>query len=81
MCGTYVSVYKLLYIGPSFKVVGTMSVGYDHVDLTSMKKVGVRLGNTPGVLTEAVAEIAIGLIIATTRRFFESNHELKTLVL
>lgn len=64
--------------GPSFKVVGTMSVGYDHVDLTSMKKFGVRLGNTPGVLTETVAEIAVGLIIATTRRFFESNRELKT---
>lgn len=55
-----------------------MSVGYDHVDLTSMKKFGVRLGNTPGVLTEAVAELAVGLIIATTRRFFESNRELKT---
>lgn len=64
--------------GPNFKVVGTMSVGFDHVDLTSMKKYGVRLGNTPGILTEAVAEIAVGLIIATTRRFFEANREAKT---
>lgn len=68
----------LFYIGPSFKVVGTMSVGYDHVDLASMKKYGVRLGNTPGVLTEAVAEVAVGLVIATSRRFFEANRELKT---
>lgn len=65
-------------IGPSLKVVGTMSVGYDHVDLTAMKKYGVRLGNTPDVLTEAVAETAIGLLISTTRRFFEANHALKT---
>lgn len=55
-----------------------MSVGYDHVDLASMKKYGVRLGNTPGVLTEAVAELAVGLVISTTRRFFEANRELKT---
>ncbi|XP_026816284.1 glyoxylate reductase/hydroxypyruvate reductase-like isoform X1 [Rhopalosiphum maidis] len=64
--------------GPSLKVIGTMSVGYDHIDLTSMKKYGVRLGNTPGILTESVAEIAVGLIIATTRRFSEANRELKT---
>ncbi|XP_060870334.1 glyoxylate reductase/hydroxypyruvate reductase-like [Metopolophium dirhodum] len=64
--------------GPSLKVVGTISVGYDHVDLTAMKKYGVRLGNTPHVLTEAVAETTVGLLIATTRRFFEANHALKT---
>ncbi|KAF0709998.1 glyoxylate reductase/hydroxypyruvate reductase-like [Aphis craccivora] len=64
--------------GPSLKVVSTFSVGYDHIDLTSMKKYGVRLGNTPDVVTESVAEIAVGLVIATTRRFFEANRELKT---
>ncbi|XP_025414561.1 glyoxylate reductase/hydroxypyruvate reductase-like isoform X2 [Sipha flava] len=64
--------------GPNFKVVGTMSVGYNHVDLTAMKKYGVRLGYTPGVLTETVAELAVGLVIATSRRFFEANRELKT---
>lgn len=66
------------YIGPSLKVVGTMSVGYDHVDLKAMKRYGVRLGHTPGVLTETVAEIAVGLVIATARRFFEANREVKT---
>lgn len=66
-----------VYTGPSLKVIGTMSVGYDHVDLTSMKKYGVRLGNTPGVLTEAVAEIAVGLIIVAARRIYEVNDILK----
>lgn len=56
-----------------------MTVGYDHVDLTSMKKYSVRLGNTQGVLTEAVSETAVGLIIATTRRFLDANRELKKL--
>ncbi|CAH1736955.1 glyoxylate reductase/hydroxypyruvate reductase-like [Aphis gossypii] len=64
--------------GPSLKVVSTFSVGYDHIDLMSMKKYGVRLGYTPDVVTEPVAEIAVGLVIATTRRFFEANRELKT---
>uniref|UniRef100_A0A2S2PQ62 Glyoxylate reductase/hydroxypyruvate reductase n=1 Tax=Schizaphis graminum TaxID=13262 RepID=A0A2S2PQ62_SCHGA len=64
--------------GTSLKVVGTMSVGYDHVDLTALKKYGIRLGYTPDILTETVAETTIGLLISTTRRFFEANHALKT---
>lgn len=67
-----------IILGPSLKVISTMSVGYDHMDLALLKKYGIRLGNTPGVLTEAVAELAVGLVIATTRRFIEANRELKT---
>jgi len=55
-------------------------VGYDHVDLTAMKKYGIRLGYTPDVLTETVAETTVGLLIATTRRFFEANHAVKTYI-
>ncbi|CAI6361185.1 unnamed protein product [Macrosiphum euphorbiae] len=64
--------------GPSLKVVGTISAGYDHVDLTAMKKYGIRLGNTSDASTESVAETTVGLLIATTRRFFEANHAVKT---
>jgi len=45
-----------------------------------MKKYGVRLGYTPYVLTEAVAEATVGLLIATTRRFFEANRAVKTYI-
>jgi len=55
-----------------------MSVGYDHVDLIAMKKYGVRLGHTSNISSEVIAETTIGLLIATTRRFFEANHALKT---
>ena len=68
------------FIGPSLKVVGTLSVGYDHVDLAAMKKYGIRLGYTPDILTETVAETTVGLLISTTRRFFEANHALKTYI-
>lgn len=65
-------------VGPSLKVIGTMSAGYEHIDLTALKKYGIRLGNTPNVSTETVAETAIGLMIATARRYFEANHAMKT---
>lgn len=55
-----------------------MSVGYEHIDLAAIKKYGLRLGYTKDVLTETVAETTIGLLISTTRRFFEANHALKT---
>lgn len=64
--------------GPSLKVIGTMSVGYDHVDLIAMKKYGVRLGHTSNISSEVIAETTIGLLIATARRFFEANHALIT---
>ncbi|CAE6481500.1 unnamed protein product [Rhizoctonia solani] len=53
--------------GPSLKVVSTMSVGYDHVDLLALKARGVRLGFTPDVLTDAVADIAIMLALMASR--------------
>lgn len=73
----YVCIFNY-FIGPSLKAVATLSVGYDHIDLTAMKKYGLRLGYTPDVLTEAVAETTIGLLISTTRRFFEANRAVKT---
>ncbi|CAG7696506.1 unnamed protein product, partial [Allacma fusca] len=62
--------------GPNLKVIGTMSVGYDHVDIEAMKSAGVKLGNTPGVLTDATAELTVALLLATSRRLFEGREEL-----
>ncbi|SPO29373.1 related to glycerate dehydrogenase [Ustilago trichophora] len=54
--------------GPSLKVISTMSVGYDHIDLALVKKRGVRVGNTPRVLDEAVAELCLLLALMVTRQ-------------
>ncbi|XP_071439357.1 glyoxylate reductase/hydroxypyruvate reductase-like [Hetaerina americana] len=59
--------------GPTLRVVGTMSVGYDHIDTTELRSQGIRLGYTPDVLTDSVADLTVGLILATSRRFFEAN--------
>uniref|UniRef100_A0A0A9WLR9 Glyoxylate reductase/hydroxypyruvate reductase n=2 Tax=Lygus hesperus TaxID=30085 RepID=A0A0A9WLR9_LYGHE len=63
--------------GPSLKVVSTMSVGVDHVDLKTLKSKGVRLGYTPDVLTEATAELTVALLLATSRRLLEANQAIR----
>jgi len=62
--------------GPQLKVVGTMSVGVDHVDMTEIKSRGIRLGYTPNVLTDATAETTIICLLAAARRVFEAHEEL-----
>ena len=59
--------------GSSLKIVSTMSVGFDHLDVNEIKKRNILIGFTPGVLTDATAELTVGLLLATSRRFFESH--------
>ena len=60
-------------LGPNLKVIGTMSVGFDHIDLQACKSRGVRVGYTPDVLTDATAELTVALALATTRRLMEGK--------
>ncbi|KAI5118750.1 hypothetical protein M0805_004836 [Coniferiporia weirii] len=53
--------------GPTLKVVSTMSVGYEHVNLDALVKRNIRLGYTPEILTNAVADLAIMLALMATR--------------
>lgn len=50
------------------KVVATVSVGYDNVDLRACAERGIKVGNTPGVIAPATADIGMALILATMRR-------------
>ena len=52
-------------------MIGAMSVGLDHIDRVECKKRGIKVGYTPDVLTGAVAEMTVGLTLATARRFNE----------
>jgi lactate dehydrogenase-like 2-hydroxyacid dehydrogenase len=58
--------------GPTLKVVSTMSVGFDHVDVDACRRRNVAVGNTPGVLTDTTADLALALMLATARRLPES---------
>lgn len=53
---------------PNLKVIGINGVGYDKIDLDLARGRGVRVANTPDVLTDDVADLAIGLTIALLRR-------------
>lgn len=61
----------------SVKIVATFSVGTDHIDLAAAKKKGVIIGNTPGVLTDATADIAWLLILGAARRASEGEAEVR----
>jgi glyoxylate reductase len=65
----------LLDAAPKLKVVSNFAVGFNNVDLAAATKRGVRVGNTPGVLTEATADIAITLLMAAARRLGESTQD------
>src|SRR3990167_9274938 len=55
------------------KIFANYAVGFDNIDLEAAKKRGVMVSNTPGVLSEAVAEHSIALMLATARRISESD--------
>lgn len=67
--------------GDTLKVVSTCSVGYDHLDVAELKSRGIRIGYTPGVLSESVGEQAMAVLLATSRRVVESYNVILEYVL
>ena len=63
--------------GEDLRVVANFAVGYDNVDLNACRERGVAVTNTPGVLTNATAEIALSLTIAAARRAREAEEILR----
>ncbi|XP_076749834.1 glyoxylate reductase/hydroxypyruvate reductase-like isoform X2 [Xylocopa sonorina] len=59
--------------GSQLKVVASMSVGVDHLDLQALKRRNIKVGYTPGILTNATAELTVALLLATSRRLIEAN--------
>jgi len=53
---------------PALEIISVFGVGYDGVDAAAAKRRGVILTNTPDVLNDCVADLALGLVIATARR-------------
>jgi glyoxylate reductase len=52
------------------EIISQFGVGYDNINITEATKHGIPVGNTPGVLTDATADIAFGLMIAASRKMF-----------
>lgn len=62
---------------PMVKVVSNYAVGYNNIDLAEATARGIRVTNTPGVLTDATADLAFGLLISAARRFTEAERYLR----
>jgi len=59
--------------GPGLKVIATMAVGFDHIEIAEATRRGILVGNTPGVLTEATADLTWALILSIARRIVEGD--------
>jgi glyoxylate reductase len=64
--------------GPQLRVVANVAVGFDNVDVDAVRAHGARFTNTPGVLTDATADLAIALMLAITRRLGEGERLLRS---
>lgn len=64
---------QLLSGAERLKVVSNFAVGYNNIDLAEATRRNVRIGNTPGVLTDATADAAVALMLAAARRIVEGD--------
>src|SRR5579862_3034484 len=62
---------------PALEIVSSFGVGYDHMDAKYAAAHGIILTNTPGVLTEEVADTALGLLLCTVREFPQAERYLR----
>lgn len=85
--GDYVAIVPLLsrWVGgtelkclPRLKIVANCAVGHDNVDLVAAELRGVRVTNTPDVLTDATADLAWALLLACARRVVEGSELVKS---
>jgi len=63
--------------GDRVRLIANYGVGFDHIDLAAAKVKGIAVTNTPGVLTDATADIAMTLLLMAARRAGEGERELR----
>lgn len=63
--------------GRRVRLIGNFGVGFNHIDIAAAKRAGVRVSNTPDVLTDATADLALLLLLMATRRAGEGERELR----
>jgi glyoxylate reductase len=68
---------ELFDAAPSVKAVANLAVGTDNIDLDEAARRGIPVGNTPGVLTDATADIAFALLLGIARRIAEGDRQVR----
>lgn len=69
---------RVMESNPNLRIVSNFAVGYNNIDLEAARQLGVTVTNTPGVLTEATADLTMALILAVTRRIVEGDSDIRT---
>jgi len=64
--------------GDRVRLIANYGVGFEHIDLAAAKAKGIAVSNTPGVLTDATADIALTLLLMAARRAGEGERELRS---
>jgi lactate dehydrogenase-like 2-hydroxyacid dehydrogenase len=67
-----------LSLFPKLEIVASFGVGYDHIDAGHAREHNIVVTNTPDVLTEEVADVAMGLLITTLREFVKADRYLRS---
>jgi lactate dehydrogenase-like 2-hydroxyacid dehydrogenase len=66
-----------VFAGAKVKILGNYGVGYNHIDIAAAKAAGIVVTNTPGVLTDCTADIAMTLLLSIARRAGEGEREVR----
>jgi len=69
---------KVLAANHDLRMIANYAVGYNNIDVDAARELGITITNTPGVLTEATADLTMGLILAVMRRLVEGDREVRT---
>ncbi|GAB5407776.1 MAG: glyoxylate reductase [Balneolaceae bacterium] len=68
---------NVLKSASNLKIVANFAVGYNNIDVNTADKLGIKVANTPDVLTEACGDFAMALLMATTRSFYRAEEYLR----
>jgi len=71
--GESVITAEFIALFPKLELIADFGVGYDGIDVAAANARGVAVSNTPGVLTDDVADMAMGLLLATSRQIVEAQ--------
>ena len=68
---------RVLESNPHLRVVANHAVGYNNIDVDAARELGITITNTPGVLTEATADLTMALLLAVARRIVEGDADVR----